>query len=81
MAECPSAGDLIEREWVRLLLPPRRRSAHKGEFGHVLAIAGSAGLSGAAAMCAQGAVRVGAGLVTVGCPESLNEILEIKLNR
>ena len=79
VADCPAAGDLVEREWVRMLLPPRRRSAHKGEFGHVLAIAGSAGLSGAAAMCAQAAMRVGAGLVTVGCPESINEILEIKL--
>jgi NAD(P)H-hydrate epimerase len=79
VSDCAAAGDLVEREWVRMLLPPRRRSAHKGDFGHVLAIAGSAGLSGAAAMCAQAALRVGAGLVTVGCPDSLNEILEIKL--
>jgi NAD(P)H-hydrate epimerase len=50
------------------LLPPRPLDAHKGLCGHVLAAAGSFGMAGAAALCAGGALRGGAGLVTVLCP-------------
>jgi NAD(P)H-hydrate epimerase len=53
--------------------------AHKGTFGHVLVIGGSAGKTGAPAMAARAAARMGAGLVTVGVPASLNDILEVKL--
>jgi hydroxyethylthiazole kinase-like uncharacterized protein yjeF len=77
--DSPSAGDLTDQEWVRMLLPRRRTSAHKGSFGRVLVIAGSAGMTGAACLCAEAALRVGAGLVTVGCPASINDILEVKL--
>jgi NAD(P)H-hydrate epimerase len=49
----------------RNLLPPRRRTAHKGHFGHVLVVGGEAGFSGAARMAAEAALRVGAGLVSV----------------
>jgi NAD(P)H-hydrate epimerase len=52
------------------LLAPRPRSGHKGSFGHVLAIAGSRGKTGAAAMCGMAALRAGAGLVTVASEES-----------
>ncbi|MDR0898447.1 MAG: NAD(P)H-hydrate dehydratase [Oscillospiraceae bacterium] len=51
------------------LLPPRPLDAHKGLCGHVLAAAGSFGMAGAAALCAGGALRGGAGLVTVLCPK------------
>ena len=44
---------------------PRRRSAHKGHFGHVLVIGGDAGFSGAVRLAAEAAARVGAGLVSV----------------
>ena len=47
------------------LLPQRRRSAHKGHFGHVLVIGGDFGLAGAARMTAEAAARCGAGLVSV----------------
>ncbi len=77
--QTPSVADLVDPSWVRVLLPQRRPSAHKGAFGRVLIIAGSVGMTGAACLCAQGALRVGAGLVTVGCPASLNDILEVKL--
>ncbi len=46
-------------------LPPRAWNAHKGSFGHVVIRAGSLGMSGAAVLAALGALRVGAGLVTV----------------
>jgi hydroxyethylthiazole kinase-like uncharacterized protein yjeF len=46
-------------------LPPRRRDAHKGEFGHVLAIGGDHGMGGAVRLCAEAALRTGAGLVSV----------------
>lgn len=52
---------------------------HKGTRGHVCIIAGSSGKTGAAALTAMGAMRTGAGLVTVGVPVSLNHILEQKL--
>ncbi len=77
--ESPSPADLIDPEWVRVLLPRRLPSDHKGSFGRVLIIAGSVGMTGAACLCAQGAAKVGAGLVTVGCPASVNDILEVKL--
>ena len=79
IADSPSVAELLDPEWVRMLLPRRPRSAHKGDFGRVLAIAGSVGMTGAACLCAEAALRVGAGLVTVGCPASLNDILETKL--
>jgi NAD(P)H-hydrate epimerase len=47
---------------------PRKPDAHKGTFGHVLVVAGSVGKSGAAILCAGGALRAGAGLVTVATP-------------
>ncbi len=60
-------------------LPARPVDGHKGSFGHALIVAGSQGKTGAAALAAQGAARVGAGLVTVGCPAGLHDILVIKL--
>jgi NAD(P)H-hydrate epimerase len=46
-------------------LPARAWNAHKGSFGHVAIRAGSLGMSGAAVLAALGALRVGAGLVTI----------------
>jgi len=61
------------------LLPPRRSETHKGDVGHVFVVAGSTGLSGAAALCSLGALRAGAGLVTLGMPQSLADIMAVKL--
>jgi NAD(P)H-hydrate epimerase len=70
---------LITAPFVRTALPPRRLSSHKGTFGHAGIIAGSVGKTGAAAMSALAALRVGAGLVTVAIPASVNDVLEAKL--
>lgn len=67
---------------MRLPAPLSRRKAdaHKNEFGHVFVLAGSARMLGAAALCGLGAMRTGAGLVTVGVPESLNIALQSKVS-
>ena len=64
---------------LRHLLPHRFADSHKGDFGHLLVVAGSVGKTGAATLAGEAALRVGAGLVTVGVPASLNPILEMKL--
>ena len=51
-------------------LPPRHTDAHKGDFGKVCIIAGSLGMSGAAALAGRAALRAGAGLVRVATPRS-----------
>jgi len=64
---------------VAVDLVRRKPDAHKGSAGHLLVIAGSTGKTGAAAMACEGAMRTGAGLVTLGAPASLNSILESRL--
>jgi ADP-dependent NAD(P)H-hydrate dehydratase / NAD(P)H-hydrate epimerase len=54
----------IDVDWLDGRLPPRRRNAHKGEYGHVLAVGGDLGYGGALRLCAEAALRVGAGLVS-----------------
>ena len=61
------------------LLPRRKPDMHKGDAGRVLLLCGSVGLSGAAALCAMGALRSGAGLVTLGIPNSLHHPMVEKL--
>ncbi|NLI20734.1 MAG: NAD(P)H-hydrate dehydratase [Clostridiales bacterium] len=58
------------------LLPARRRNTHKGDYGRVLALVGSPGMAGAAAICATAALRAGAGLVTVACPASVVPVVQ-----
>ena len=76
--DCRPQGWMLSRAGAGRALPARPASGHKGSFGHVLLVAGSRGKTGAAALAAEGAVRSGAGLVTVACPESLHAILEAK---
>lgn len=71
--------EMLTAEELLLWRPRRPPDGHKGTFGHALILAGSTGKTGAAALTALGALRVGAGLVTVGLPASLNPILEVKL--
>jgi NAD(P)H-hydrate epimerase len=62
--------ELLTREGIRELVPSRAADSHKGDFGRVLIVAGSVGRTGAAHLAAVGALRSGAGLVTVATPRS-----------
>src|SRR5271165_576245 len=56
-------------------LPPRRADSNKGDFGRVLVVAGSRGMSGAAVLCGSAALRSGAGLVRVAVPAGVVAIV------
>ena len=71
--------ELLEADFLAPLMAERDPEGHKGSYGHSLVLAGSKGKTGAAAMTCLGALRAGAGLVTLGIAESLNPIMEIKL--
>ncbi|MGA2037638.1 MAG: NAD(P)H-hydrate dehydratase [Bryobacteraceae bacterium] len=62
--------DLVEPSMFSRVMAPRPPGGHKGTFGHALVVAGSRGKTGAAALCGLGALRAGAGLVTVASAES-----------
>jgi NAD(P)H-hydrate epimerase len=70
---------LITAEQVSELLPERKPDGHKGDFGRLFVIAGSTGMTGAASLTAEAAIRTGCGLVTLGCPRFVQPILATKL--
>src|SRR5688572_6381097 len=67
--------ELLTRERMRELVPARSAESHKGDFGRVLIVAGSVGMTGAAHLAALGALRSGAGLVTIATPRSCVAVL------
>jgi NAD(P)H-hydrate epimerase len=73
------ATELLTPSWAAGALPPRPATAHKGTFGRLLVVAGSARYVGAAYLACMGACRVGTGLVTLAGPASLHPILAAKL--
>ncbi len=81
----PEGGDLdLEYDGIEILEPAdldgdlfrRSQTCHKGDFGRVVLFCGSRGMAGAAALCANAAMRAGAGLTTILCRESLLPILQ-----
>ena len=75
----PGEGELTVEQDLYTLFPPRKRVSHKGDYGRILIVAGSPGMTGAACLAASAATRAGAGLVTAAVPRSLNPIMEVKL--
>ena len=71
--------NLIEKSDATKLLPERPKYSHKGTYGNVLLIAGSKGKTGAAFMSAKACLRAGAGLVTIGVPESLMNVFQSRV--
>ena len=70
MDQMPENSDFVLPE-----SPPRRPDGHKGTFGRTLILAGSRGMSGAACLAGMAALRGGAGLVSVACPEGIQAIV------
>lgn len=66
-------NEILDITRAAALLPPRAAASHKGSFGHALVIAGARGYLGAAKLAAEGALRSGAGLVTLAIPAPLQE--------
>ena len=62
--------ELIEKKSIISCFKPRRKDTHKGTYGHLFILAGSLGKTGAAVMAGRAALKTGAGLVTIGTPES-----------
>lgn len=75
LTEVNPSVELLDQSAMGWLLPRRAADSHKGTYGHLLIIAGSRGKTGAAVLACRAAMRVGTGLVTLGSPHGLNDIL------
>lgn len=62
--------ELLDKKSLLPYFKRRKRDTHKGTYGHLFVISGSLGKTGAAVMAAKAALKMGAGLVTVGTPQS-----------
>jgi NAD(P)H-hydrate epimerase len=77
-AEKSLTGEVLD-DTVLDFLQKRTAGAHKGNFGHLLITAGAEGKTGAAILCARGALRMGSGLVSLAVPAALNPVFETVL--
>lgn len=75
----PVRCSLLGMEDMALLVPPRPGYSHKGDYGHVLLLAGSMGKTGAALMAARACLRAGCGLITIGVPEVLAPLFQVRV--
>lgn len=69
---------IMDKNMLKNSIEIRNKYSYKGDYGRILIIAGSKGFTGAAYICAQGAVRSGAGLVTLCCSKEIQDILSSK---
>ncbi len=74
----PIRVNLIEKKYIASLFKKRQLDTHKGDYGHVLVIAGSMGKTGAAVLAATAVLKVGAGLATLAVPKGIHHIIEMK---
>ncbi len=77
--EADIKADLIDEEVIRRYFPARADDTHKGDYGRLGIVAGSPGMTGAASLAGLGALRSGAGLITLAVPRGLNPTMEVKL--
>jgi ADP-dependent NAD(P)H-hydrate dehydratase / NAD(P)H-hydrate epimerase len=70
---------IMDIDFIKKLIKKRNKYSHKGDYGRTLILAGSPGFTGAAYISTQAAVRSGAGLVTLCCDSSIQNILSTKL--
>ena len=75
VGEIAPRGKYFDAAEARPYLRSRPQNSHKGNYGHVMVIAGSRGKSGAAVLASRGALRMGAGLVTAAIPEAIGAIV------
>ena len=73
------AGRFVGPEEMRALLPHPGQSSHKGDWGKVVLVGGSPGMTGAPVLAAKAALRTGAGLVRVAVPRSLATVFATRL--
>jgi NAD(P)H-hydrate epimerase len=74
-----ASGELMTDDTIRALLPRRPDDANKGTFGKAMVVAGSVNYTGAAVLATHGAMRAGAGLVTLACAGDLLVLIAPKL--
>jgi hydroxyethylthiazole kinase-like uncharacterized protein yjeF len=79
VAEAGLTCELLDRKRAAQFVAHRPINSHKGTYGHMLVLAGSIGKTGAAILCCQGALRAGAGLVSLCAARALNAIFESAL--
>ena len=75
--EAPSRYHYITKDDIKFLIEKRPKFSHKGQYGHALLIAGSEGMTGAAVLATDGALRSGCGLVTVHVPKAEHLVMHI----
>jgi hydroxyethylthiazole kinase-like uncharacterized protein yjeF len=75
-----SFTELINYDMIKAALPERKPDSHKGNYGRLLSICGSVGMTGAAYFAATAAIKCGAGLVTAAVPKSISIPLASKFN-
>ena len=77
--QAESSNYIIEEKEVAGIIKPRKKFAHKGNFGHALIIAGSYGMGGAAVLAGKSCMRSGVGLLTIHTPVCNHQLLQMSI--